>query len=294
MACAICKLPRAGLGNQLFPLMKAYVFSQLTNSDLIILNKRKFFLGPFIRKEKSKRFYWNIFVDKSSLSKKIFRYVQYKTIAQIVEEPSLQLEHYTLNTFYVFSQIPSWKDYFNELREVREQVINSIPKLISPHILSIVENSEKPCIGVHVRLGDFKKLQSEENFKNAGLTRTPESYFINVIQSIRQIAQKNLPVTIFTDGFPHEIPLLSELPNLSFSQTNSDMADLLLLSKSKIIITSAGSTFSGWAGFISDSPIILHPDHINSPIRNTYKQQNLFEGSFEERTKELECYIRNL
>jgi hypothetical protein len=31
MSVVICKLPKAGLGNQLFPLMRAYTFAHLNN-----------------------------------------------------------------------------------------------------------------------------------------------------------------------------------------------------------------------------------------------------------------------
>jgi len=54
---------------------------------------------------------------------------------------------------------------------------------------------------------------------------------------------------------------------------------LIKLSKSKIIIASAHSSFSEWAGFLFDSPIIRHPDHIHGKIRN---EKELFEGTIEQ------------
>ncbi len=50
------------------------------------------------------------------------------------------------------------------------------------------------------------------------------------------------------------------------------------MSKAEYIITSAGSTFSEWAGFLSNAVIILHPDHIHTKIR---REENLFEGPVE-------------
>lgn len=53
----------------------------------------------------------------------------------------------------------------------------------------------------------------------------------------------------------------------------------MLMSKSKIIIASAGSTFSLWAGFVSDAALILHPDHIHAPIRPSSLHTSLYEGA---------------
>ena len=54
---------------------------------------------------------------------------------------------------------------------------------------------------------------------------------------------------------------IKKLSNTKFFNSNSDLEDMLILSKSKIIITSCNSTFSYWAAFISNSPVITHPSH---------------------------------
>jgi hypothetical protein len=57
---------------------------------------------------------------------------------------------------------------------------------------------------------------------------------------------------------------------------------MLLLSKSKIIVISTGSTFSYWSGFLSNAPMIMHPDHIHARIRNLDEKGLLFEGDFDQ------------
>jgi hypothetical protein len=68
---------------------------------------------------------------------------------------------------------------------------------------------------------------------------------------------------------------------------------LILLSRSKIIITSAGSTFSYWAGFLSDSPIIMHPDHIHHSIRLSH-ESGYYEGPFDSENISLIDYIKKI
>jgi hypothetical protein len=55
---------------------------------------------------------------------------------------------------------------------------------------------------------------------------------------------------------------------------------MMLLSKSNCIVISTGSTFSYWAGFLSDAPMIMHPEHIHSRIRFLESGEKPFEGSF--------------
>ena len=57
MGKVICKLPRAGLGNQLFPLLKAYTFAQLNDLPVIVINYHQIKVGPWLRREKNKRYY---------------------------------------------------------------------------------------------------------------------------------------------------------------------------------------------------------------------------------------------
>ena len=62
------------------------------------------------------------------------------------------------------------------------------------------------------------------------------------------------------------------------SEGNPDIVDMVLLSRSEIIVTAKGSTFSYWAGFLSDVPVILHPDHIHNYNRLPSENPELYEG----------------
>jgi hypothetical protein len=92
---------------------------------------------------------------------------------------------------------------------------------------------------------------------------------------------KSLPVTVFTDGRKSELQQLFELENIFLSEDNDDLTDLLLLSRSKILITSAGSTFSYWAAFISEGIIISHPEYENLKVRPKCKDAETFEGALD-------------
>ena len=120
-----------------------------------------------------------------------------------------------------------------------------------------------------------------DDFSKLGAVRTPEDYFVDVIEKLRSIYGSDTSVSIFSDGYLDEFKKISHLPNIRFIENNSDIVDMLLLSRSNVIVTSASSTFGYWAGFLSDAPIIMHPDHIHKCLRISDPGTGLFEGALD-------------
>lgn len=284
MGLVICKLPRAGLGNQLFPLLKAYTFAHLNNLPVLVTNYRQVKIGPWLRCERNKRVYTGFFnFEKNSIAAQFDKWKVKNISAEIsITEPEIKkLESKDLfKKYFLFHEIPHYARRFEGLTDNRELVINELNRLIRPSIKRRLEELEPPCIGVHIRMADFKKLKEGQKFGKEGATRTPEDYFVKTIQSIRNMYGDSLPVSIFTDGSKKELSILLQQPKIDFIEGNNDLVDLLLLSKSEIIVTSGGSTFSYWAAFLSDAIVIMHPLFNNIKIR----PENLdiqYEGVFD-------------
>ncbi len=68
MSVVVCKLPKAGLGNQLFPLMHAFVFAKLNNLPVIVTGYHQLKIGPYIRREKNKRQYKGYFTFQKNIA----------------------------------------------------------------------------------------------------------------------------------------------------------------------------------------------------------------------------------
>jgi hypothetical protein len=288
MSLVVCRLPKTGLGNQLFPLMKAYVYAHLNNLPVIVTGYHQIKIGPYLRGEKVKRKYNNYFLfQKNILAEQLDKWkTKPAHFKQVVKEPDLNISA-EASTLYEFSAIPQWNNYFDGLKAHRKLVRKLLYEIIDGRIKMQVEEVPAPVIGVHVRMGDFRKLAQQEDFSKTGAVRTPEPYFSEVIKAIRKVNGSELPVALFTDGYRHEFDILFSLPDVQMMEGNKDIVDLLLLSKSKVIVTSAGSTFSYWAGFLSDVPIILHPDHIHNTIRESNSESALYEGAFDAQQKKL-------
>ena len=67
MSIVICKLPKAGLGNQLFPLMHAFLFGKLNGLPVVVTGYHQLKIGPYLRREKSKRRYNDYFIFQKSI-----------------------------------------------------------------------------------------------------------------------------------------------------------------------------------------------------------------------------------
>jgi hypothetical protein len=280
----LCILPKAGLGNQLFPLLRAAVFAKLHGLPLTVTGYRQTRIGPWLRGEKNKRSYRHLFDFERPL---LTAWVEQRRVGMslkkntVVKEPGMgyavkQQEQ------YLFAGMPHWEDYFGDLKTHREMVKECLYEMLDPGVLKELYPQQPPCIGVHIRRGDFRKLKAGEDFATVGTVRTPEDYFIDVITGLRKINGSDLPVKIFTDGYAKELKRILALEQVEMVEGNNDMVDLLLLSRSKVVITSAGSTFSYWAAFLADAPVIMHPDHIHQPLRPNLVNAQWYEGAMDE------------
>lgn len=280
----ICKLPKAGLGNQLFPLMKAKLFAHLNDMPLVVTNYHQLKIGPWLRNDRSKRNYNGFFTFEKSIFGELldrWKLRKWQGELQQIEPEVKKVTLSEIGSSYVFQKMPHYSNYFEGLNENRDLVKKLLEEILALSVKKKLNSLQLPAIGVHIRRGDFIKPDEGEELGKRGTLRTPESYFIKMIQSIRGIYGTDLSATIFSDAPKNELKELFKLPNVTMLEGNNDLEDLILLSQSSIIVASAGSTFSYWAGFLSDAPIIMHPSYTGIKIRPESVREQLFEGALE-------------
>jgi hypothetical protein len=250
----LCELPKAGLGNMLFPLMKAFLFSEINSLPLFVIGYHQIKVGPYLRSEKTKRKYRNYFTFQKSIWGETIDKLRVRKMRNqfhSIEEPPVErLNTSTEGKLFEFGAIPHWTDFFEGIREHRSIAVGLMNRMVRQDIKTRVSKLPCPVIGIHVRMGDYRALKEGEDFSKVGIVRTPEKYFVDVINSIRKIHGSALPVSVFTNGFRNELQELLALPHVKIVEGNRDIEDMILLSKSKIVVTSAGSTFGYWAGFL--------------------------------------------
>ena len=270
-------LPNAGLANKLFVWARACVFAQLNGLPLAAVGWSYPKLGPLLRGEFSNRMYARYFQreDKVALVRLGFAIARGNTIS---EPPCRQLDRVEDLRTYVFRSMPHWRDLFGDIREHRDELRDALRSLVRPRFVRPADQIARPLVALHVRRGDFRPLSPGEDFQRVGGVRTPDSYFLEVVSGLRAAAGYEAPVTIYSDGTDEELAFLLRLPAVSRARGSNDITDLLALSRGKVIVTSAGSTYGEWAAFLSDGIVLRHPDHIHAPIRPEAVRQIAYEG----------------
>jgi len=252
--------PRSGMANRFLVWAKAKVFSKKYGLGFYTSDMYSVHVGPIIRKEKSKRFYFDYFIKQSFIVKLklefIFLFMSKKYNCKFNENINLN------NSAYIFNQL-DWTNYFNIINLHRDYLITEFYKIINPKYLKL-NDFEEPIVSIHIRRGDFK----------VGYSLTPNEYFIDAINYLRNNIQYFGVVHIFTDADNNEISDITNLINVQLYSTGNDLQDLLMLSKSKVIFVSNGSTYSYWSSFLSNSIIIRYDEDKYGKIRI---EENLFE-----------------
>lgn len=242
--------------NRLFVWAHAYLYSQRHHLPLSVNGWYKTQIGPWIRKERTKRFYALYFRNQTDLAGFIFRVLVRRNGIKFnpsVHETFLEPQYHTV----VFNKLPHSSRYFSELKGHSEVIREALNNMIVPGIQKKIKQQPAPEIGVHVRRGDFIKGSFIESI----------DFFKNAILYLRSTYNQDLKAVIFSDGYNHELQELLDLPGTSLFKGETDIEDLIVLSRSKFIITSLTSTFSYWAVFLSEAVAIYNPLYEGQPIR---------------------------
>lgn len=241
------KFPKTGLGNMLLPWARGIVFAKSNHLPCINAAWWSFKWGTLLRRESRNRLYWGYFKE-TPLWKRLWILLRIQT-SKVIYEPNVQSICSEGSCVYVFNKIMVETDLFAQLEDQQTYLYEQLLQTLQPTLRHKLNLLKPPVIGMHIRRGDFKR----------GSTITPNAYFINGINLCRQIAGKQLPVTVFSDAAASEIQDILDLPFVTLSPPKEDVLDILLLSKSDILFLSATSTFSYWAGFFSNS-IVIRPN----------------------------------
>ncbi|MCM8799415.1 MAG: hypothetical protein NC900_01605 [Candidatus Omnitrophica bacterium] len=217
-------------------------------------------IGPLLRKETDPRFYHNIFKknpkDIGGLKKFWLSFY-----AKKIEEPKDFTVPYNLNEVKndLIVVFKGERDYFNRLNGWNEFLLKELYSITEPRWLNEANKIKTVPIGINVRLGDFREATSKEEFFTSGSLRTPLSWFIKILNLIREILGFSATAFVVSNGTKKQLYELLRQKNTFLVEHKSAITSLFILTKSKILIGSGGSTFSAWASFLGQMPTVTHP-----------------------------------
>lgn len=266
MAKVYVKFPKTGLGNMMLVWARAIVFARINGLEIITSSWWGFRWGTFFRGERKKRLYKNYFKETSLVKRNLYWWKLFFT--EVVKNPEIleiSPKEKKSNKIFLFQHATRENDLFKFLRDHQVLIKEELFKLLDDKKKEELSKYEIPVISVHVRRGDFK----------IGNQATSNSYFIDIITLIRKQTGNRIPITIFTDGTKDEMKELLTLPEVKIAEDKADILDILVMSKSKILILSQSSTFSYWAAFLSDALVIIPYNDWQKKIKDTH-------GNYEE------------
>ena len=137
--------------------------------------------------------------------------------------------------------------HFTDLADYRKMIYQGLLEITKKKSLSFVNNfKEGNFIGLNIRTGkDFVNAASGKK----GYFLTEIDWFIHALKSTRE-KEGNLPAIIVSDGGKKELAEILNEPGTTLINSQNAIEDLLVLSKSKVLLGSGNSSFSAWASFL--------------------------------------------
>lgn len=242
-----------GLGNLLFPLYRAFQSQKKMGGELVFPQFRQIKIGPYLRQEKDKRTYGNIFATRtfqdltlqaqSLFSSKINESELTDSIATQLKDTTTVLYKGLGNYF---------KDFDKSHREDFEKFLLARAKN-NTQLYRLKEDCSPDHVAIHLRLGDFSavsKGQSQEQQMNA---RTDIEWYQSNVNHLLSI-NPNLKLTLFTDEAELPRSYHSMLGNPKLDKSKNALEAILHMSSHPIIIGSK-SSFSLWAAYLGNSEL---------------------------------------
>lgn len=261
----------AGLGNLLFLWSRAIIAAKEHKCGLIWPTWPSIKLGPWIRKEKDKRFYANIFHNNSGMIDGLNKY------RLLLLSPKIYCKRYDDITWEAISdgtviicegyglEAGELQMKFDDLKNYRELIFMSITDNLTEKGQRGLKFDANLAINVHVRLGDFSTTNLEALAKGKNNTRIGIDWYVETIKKIRDAAGWMVPANVFSDGTDEELEKLLKLPMVSRVTCGNSIADIIALSKAPLIVPS-GSSFSLWARFLGGCSSISYPHQMKDAV----------------------------
>lgn len=245
------RLGGAGLGNLLFTYSRALIFAHQNDYEFIWPTWPSVKIGTFLRHEKDKRFYNDLFKNNSKYIAGIKKPKILLGCDKVYENDYDSEKKYD-NVVFVFNK---YVMDFESLLPYRDLIYNDLIKNLHPKNKEVLCFDCSDSINIHIRLGDFSVSSEKKLQSGCDNMRLPINWYVEIIEKIRKALGRNIRFNVFSDGTDEELAPVISLDNVRRVTFGTSIADIIALSRSKIIIAS-GSTFSMWARFLGGTSAI--------------------------------------
>lgn len=246
------------MGNLLFPIARALQAQHDFGGTMVFPTMKQIKLGTYLRKEKDKRTYGEIFRPR--------------TLAETAEWARAKMMRTRLET----ETDPSARvvRYIGMGRQFHD--LASSPDLVR-HFLEDASRSPVPArkydIAIHVRLGDFAKPDATARQQN---TQVPLEWYREALGAARKLlgggAQRGI---LFSDEAPEAVIGNLGLEGFVPEPQGNALTSILLMSRAKVLIGSR-STFSLWGQYLGQSQALWPQGFDLAQYKRPHAQKDMF------------------
>lgn len=253
----------SGLANLLYMYTRALIYAKKNNLQIIWPTWFSIQLDRIIKCKKDKRWYNDLFVNRSGYIggwKKLLLLATKKKILITQEIPN-NLNEYK-NTIFCF-----WGFYGHPLENIKNDssiLLTDLIRNLHKKNLKVFQYDFNNKIGIHIRLDDFKTYNTNDISIKLN-SRIPLQWYVNTINRIRMVISSEILIEIYSDGTKEELSQVLQMPNVKKITFGTAIADMLALSKYKLLIGS-GSTFSVLARYLGRMDSISPKNQIREHV----------------------------
>jgi hypothetical protein len=237
-----------GLGNLLFPWARSIVCARKHGLVPIAPTWPQIKAGPILRNEPDKRFYAGLFDCSPEYVRGLHKLYLLATQPRVAEDEFIGSGERAgsgevRSGIVVFSGM---NGFFERILPDHEVVWRELIAMTRPQHKRGLTFNFANSISAHVRLSDFK----------VGRQETDMAWFVDTVTRLRSEVGARTRLLVFSDGSDEELGPLLDLGNANRVSFGSSIADILALSRSRVLVGSRGSTFSMWASYLGRMPVV--------------------------------------
>jgi len=243
-----------GLGNCFYTYFHAVTLAEKYGAAVIAPPWFSLKLGPLLRGERSKRFYWRMFRPFDGEiygARKLLTLLsgyRKRVVVHVGEATEPTVVRGALN--FVVSRQFTFRGLHPHRSVIRERLLGTVNDPIPADHRWGGGN----YIAMHIRLGDFAAVTDHALITSSQPNlRIPMPWYTNLTRALRD-RYRNMRILIFSDGDAKQLePILAQ--GATLYRTGSDMTDLLAMAGASVLVGS-NSTYSRWAAFLGNMPSI--------------------------------------
>ena len=257
---AYADVGRFGLGHGMLAWARCVVWCAQSGATLLPPRWLRARIGPLLRNERDKRFYFKLFRNATRISA-ARRIALLGTRQKIAADVAVDMPQTEMpdGAVILFTNVNSGNEarYFHQVIGQQDIVRTALIAMTRPRYRPATIPYRH--IAIHVRGGDFG-MPANVGKLTQGATnqRLPVSWFGEMLAGFRRRLGHDAPAIIYSDCSDEEIAPLLAMPNVARSRHRESVTDMLAMSGADVQISS-GSGFSRWGAYLGSVPRICFP-----------------------------------